>query len=141
MRSARRAATALREVLLTCASRRNWYRVEGSSMAPTLEPDDCVFLKRTTAKLPEPGTLVVVSDPERRGATLIKRVRSHGDDTFSVMSDNPSEGRDSRHFGSLSPTALLGQVTLVISSSGRVWIPKSAPRTSLPVRKKEFSPA
>ena len=79
-------------------------------MVPTIEPGDIVAIAPAADALPEPGTLVLVRDPEEPSRTLIKRVGSRGQDTFAVSSDCPTEGRDSRHFGSLRREHLLGIV-------------------------------
>lgn len=79
-------------------------------MEPALSPGDVLLLRPVRGGLPRVGSLVVLHDPADARRLLVKRVVSHGDATFSVGSDNPTEGRDSRHFGSLRPTELVGRV-------------------------------
>ena len=102
-------------------------------MLPTLTPGDVLILTAPPARLPDVGSLVVVEDPTRPGHRLVKRVASHGRATFSVSSDNPLEGRDSRHFGSLQPTQLVGQVRLVLPL-GRWRPPRTAAGGAGPTR-------
>lgn len=80
-------------------------------MHPTLEDGDLVWVQ-PMSELPSVDEIVVVRDPERPGHTLIKRVRSRGDASFSVGSDDPTVGRDSRHFGSLRQPHLLGRAVV-----------------------------
>lgn len=101
--SARRLLARLRRLRI--------FRVSGESMRPTLRDGDWVLVDACGARMPSPGDLVVVRDPDNR--VLVKRVRSRSDKTFAVGSDNPLEARDSRHFGSLSPKHLVGNVIAV----------------------------
>lgn len=86
-------------------------------MAPALSSGDWLCVD-TWSRRPQPGELVVVRDPQRPGHLLVKRVRSVGQASFAVGSDDPTSGRDSRHFGSLSASHLLGKVTGRMSTTG-----------------------
>ena len=97
--------------------RRRLYRVSGDSMRPTLHPDHWIWVALTQPQLPNVDDLVMVTDPATPSRLLVKRVRSKGQATFSVGSDNPLEGRDSRHFGSLSPEQLHGYVIACIDTA------------------------
>lgn len=105
----------LSELPALVSGRRRYYRVSGESMSPTLASGELLAIEVSRDRKPEKGQIVVVRDPERPGKTLVKRVRSRGDTTFAVGSDAPDQGRDSRHFGSLSLDALIGRVTWVWS--------------------------
>ncbi|MEM9875144.1 MAG: nickel-type superoxide dismutase maturation protease [Myxococcota bacterium] len=99
---------------------RGWcYAVAGDSMRPTLGPGDVVAVRKR-GRAPRVGDVVVVRDPERSGKVLVKRVRSLGRATVAVGSDDPAAGRDSRHFGSLPRSAILGRVVVVLSRDGRL---------------------
>ena len=50
---------------------------------------------------------------------VIKRVRSHGGATVALGSDNPTEGTDSRDFGSIESMDIIG---IVILSSRLSWL-------------------
>ena len=89
------------------------FRVSGHSMTPTLNPGDWVLTNPVNSESPQPGELVVIRSPEDARRTLVKRVRSIGARTFSVGSDNPLDGRDSRHFGPVRPEHFLGRVIAV----------------------------
>ncbi|MEM7675359.1 MAG: S26 family signal peptidase [Myxococcota bacterium] len=104
-------------------------KVAGRSMTPTLEPGDWLLVRKDrpqqqpdaahlkssasgndTPSLPTPGEIVLVRHPHEADKILVKRVQSNGQKTFTVGSDNPFEGKDSRHFGSLPAEACLGYV-------------------------------
>jgi phage repressor protein C with HTH and peptisase S24 domain len=88
-------------------------------MMPTLHPGDVLVLRTLRQPLPDVGALVVVHDPARPGRRLVKRVASQGRATFSVSSDNPLEGRDSRQFGSLQAEQVVGCVAWVLPLGDR----------------------
>jgi len=78
-------------------------------MCPTLSDEDLVLVRFTHGKAPEIGRLVVARHPENRNI-IIKRVRSRGDSAAYLSSDNPTEGTDSRHFGSVDFANIIGTV-------------------------------
>ena len=85
-------------------------------MVPTLEPGSFVIVdpSPTAVAAITPGDVVVVRHPARELA-MIKRVTSvDGGHTVEVGSDNPAEGTDSRHFGPVSSTGVVGVVTRVL---------------------------
>lgn len=114
-----------KELVAWLCARRRWYRVRGNSMYPTLKADDCVLVDtRARSAKPDIGRIVVVHDPERSDAWLVKRVASHGDNTFALQSDNPADARDSRQFGSLELDALIGPATVLFTPDGKLrWLP------------------
>ena len=79
-------------------------------MTPTLQPGDWLWVTTDTASPPRPEELVVIRHPDAADRILIKRVRSCGLASFSVGSDNPAAGTDSRHFGSLDLSHFVGRV-------------------------------
>lgn len=101
------------DLLQWSLGRRRLYRVRGDSMSPALANGDWVLVDiRDRRRLPRPGTLVVAEEPGD-GRVVIKRVRSHGDRTIALGSDNPLEARDSRHFGSIGADQIVGPVTQI----------------------------
>lgn len=85
-------------------------RVEGYSMTPTLQPGDWLWVDTNTAAMPRPEELVVIRHPTAHARLLVKRVRSCGQTTFSVGSDDPTTAQDSRHFGPICPAGFIGRV-------------------------------
>lgn len=117
----RLAQLALGELSRVWPLRYRLVRVRGHSMEPTLHDGDWVlFAERSGSGLPAIGALVVARSPELPEREVVKRVTSHGQGTFALGSDNPLEGRDSRHFGSLTTRELRGQV---------IWVWASRPKT------------
>lgn len=83
-------------------------------MHPTLHDDDVVWADPSIGfRDLAVGDLVVVRHPCEPGLLMVKRVSSFGNARFSVSSDNPLEGQDSRHFGPLSDADLVGLVRRV----------------------------
>lgn len=77
--------------------------------------------------MPPIGSLVVLAASCTRGdASLVKRVSSHGSDRFAVSSDNPSDARDSRHFGSVEPADCLGLVRVIFTKRGELRLVRDA---------------
>lgn len=91
-------------------------------MEPTLVAGDVLWIDTSAHGLPEVGELVLIQDPQEPARDMVKRVRSRGQASFSVGSDDPTQGRDSRHFGSLRLEHLRGHVVGVWSSSGWSWV-------------------
>lgn len=115
LRRRRTRLTALTAALaaVTVAAARSLVRIEvvGDSMKPTLWPGDRVLALRHCRVAP--GDLVVVRDPRHPDRLLVKRVAAvAGDGTGRVTleGDNPGASTDSRAFGDVEPSAVVGRV-------------------------------
>lgn len=106
--------------------------VEGASMAPALLPGDRLLVvrrPRCLAHWPAPGEVVAVRDPRHPARVLVKRVgfvdRDRG--TVEVLGDDPSASTDSRAFGPVPASMVLGQAVYRYAPPGRVgggpWYP------------------
>ena len=83
--------------------------VADTSMQPALRPGDRVLALAWVR--PRAGDDVVVRDPDARGTFLLKRVDHFtGDGLVVVRGDNPYVSRDSRHFGALPRSLIVGRV-------------------------------
>jgi nickel-type superoxide dismutase maturation protease len=82
--------------------------VEGRSMEPTLAPGDRLLVVR--ARRVHAGDVVAVRDPRGARRVLVKRVSAVLDDEIVVRGDNPSASTDSRSFGPVPASAVLGRV-------------------------------
>lgn len=82
--------------------------VEGPSMLPELAPGDRLIALRTPVL--ERGDLVAVRDPEERERILVKRVRRLHATTVEVAGDNAAASRDSRQFGPVARSDVLGRI-------------------------------
>lgn len=80
-------------------------------MLPTLRPGDRLWIQygRPVA----PGDVVVARFPD--GTVAVKRAVERRGDGWWLLSDNPSEGIDSRHRGVVASDAVLAVVR------SRVW--------------------
>jgi nickel-type superoxide dismutase maturation protease len=107
-----------------------WYhpvrRVEviGLSMAPALHPGDRLVVVRLPWRLPfgpVPGQVVAVRDPRRPDRILIKRVRSvdRRAGTLDVEGDDRRSSTDSRSFGPVSRSAIVGRAVYRYAPAGR----------------------
>ncbi len=83
-------------------------------MCPALNDGDYVLVKTSGNRRPQLGRVVVAQHPQTK-ATIIKRVLSMGTDAAYLASDNPNEGSDSRHFGSVSFSDIVGPVAQRLS--------------------------
>jgi nickel-type superoxide dismutase maturation protease len=94
--------------------------VEGTSMLPTLEPGDRLVAVRVPSQWPlRPGTVVAVRDPRDPRRVLVKRVRSSRAGGIEVIGDNPNASTDSRQFGALRRSALVGRCVYRYGPPGR----------------------
>jgi signal peptidase I len=86
-------------------------RVSGNSMAPTLGSGDIVVSAR---RIPLPGDIVIA---RQNGREVIKRVTKISDGQFYLVGDNSFESQDSRHFGSVPSSAILGVIMIYLPSA------------------------
>ena len=115
---------AIRSTRRRLAIRGEFLRVEGFSMAPTLNPGQIVFVRRGAyrRRAPQRGE-VVVARPEACGRRLMikrlaglphDRIELHGrswqlgDDEFFLLGDDEAGSTDSRSFGPVAGRDLLG---------------------------------
>lgn len=94
-------------------------------MVPTLIDGDMVLLADVSGSdVAIAGQLVVVNHPSQP-ALIIKRVeRIESDGSLYVVSDNRADGTDSRSFGAVSASGLVGTVEFCLS---RPWQDLSKP--------------
>jgi nickel-type superoxide dismutase maturation protease len=90
-----------------------WFRatVEGLSMIPVLAPGERVLVRRTRELAP--GDVVVARDPE--GRLVVKRLiraetTTDGELGWWIEGDNAEASTDSRAYGAIPTTAMLGRV-------------------------------
>jgi nickel-type superoxide dismutase maturation protease len=112
--------------LLAAARYHPFRRVEvvGSSMVPALLPGDRLVVLRVPWRSPfrpGPGQVVALRDPRRPDRILIKRVRSvdSGLGTLEVEGDSRQFSTDSRLFGPVSRSAIIGRAVYRYAPSGR----------------------
>jgi nickel-type superoxide dismutase maturation protease len=91
--------------------------VEGASMEPTLAPGDRVLVVR--ARRLHAQDVVAVRDPRDPGRVLVKRIGAVLEDGIVVRGDNPAASTDSRSFGPVPTTAVIGRVVRCYAPSWR----------------------
>ena len=103
----------------------SWFLVRGHSMSPFgrspvgREPSsnegDFVLVNRISYLFSRPkvGQLVVLKDPRDSSRLILKRVTGARDSSFWVEGDNFADSRDSRQFGWVPKTALVGRAFVI----------------------------
>jgi nickel-type superoxide dismutase maturation protease len=81
--------------------------VAGTSMLPTLQPGDRLLVRR--GRRARPGDLVVLPDPRDAARVLVKRVRATRTHGVEVAGDNLGASTDSRTFGVVPRSSVLGR--------------------------------
>ena len=91
--------------------------VSGKSMEPKYFDGDKLFVSKILYRFLKPhrGGIVVVHDP-RTGRLIVKRIESVEDNKYFVMGDNSARSTDSREFGVVEKSAIVGKVILRYSS-------------------------
>lgn len=106
-------------------------KVEGRSMAPAFLPGDClVVVKPASRSLAglfggapgvKPGEVVAVRDPRHPGRVLVKRVSwvDGNAGTVEVLGDARQASTDSRTFGPVPMSSVLGRAVYRYAPPGR----------------------
>jgi nickel-type superoxide dismutase maturation protease len=102
-----------REIGCWALGKRWRFRVAGNSMLPTLQPgEDVLVMPVHTATMLSPGDIVICLHPLTPSLRMVKRISEiFYDGSCYVLSDNTAEGTDSRSFGVLDRTLIVGRVT------------------------------
>jgi nickel-type superoxide dismutase maturation protease len=96
--------------------------VSGDSMRPTLLAGDRLLVG--PAGRLRVGDVVAVADPRLPSRLLVKRVRSVGLGSVEVGGDNERASTDSRHFGAVARSLVVGRVLYRYGPVGRAgWRP------------------
>lgn len=102
-----------RDLCLLLLGRRRRFRVSGASMLPLLSPNQEVLIDPAAYRhtCPQAGDVVVAYHPHQPNLPIIKRVLFvEADGRCYLQGDNPAASTDSRRFGLVAPTAVVGRV-------------------------------
>jgi nickel-type superoxide dismutase maturation protease len=110
-------ASAIAVVVGVVAVRPRRVVVEGRSMEPTLAPGDRVLVVR--ARRLHALDVVAVRDPRDPKRVLVKRIGAVLEDEVVVRGDNPAASTDSRSFGPVPKSAVIGRVVRCYAPSWR----------------------
>jgi nickel-type superoxide dismutase maturation protease len=94
-------------------------KVRGHSMRPDFESGDVVLLDSSSRRDPPigAGDVVVTRHPFRRNTRILKRVEHLTEEGRLFLKGDDLEGStDSRSFGSIDPSAVLGVVVANLGS-------------------------
>lgn len=121
----------MKEFLLWLMGRRRRFRVNGPSMLPLLQPGDEVLVNsydyKNSDRTPIPGEVVIVQHPQQPELRMVKRVvsiepnpslleeSSSASLYYWIEGDNPLASTDSRSFGAVPLSCILGTVTVRFS--------------------------
>ena len=108
----------LKEKFCLLIGRRKPFRVEGSSMSPTLNDGDIVLID-AHAGIAE-GSIILADHPYKKSVKILKRLTGFSENGEMVLiGDNPEESTDSRAFGSVPLKNFRGVVTSRLKKNGR----------------------
>lgn len=93
--------------------------VAGHSMEPALREGDRLFVL-PPRRQPRIGEVVVVRDPRDTTRLLLKRVAAVRDGQVTVMGDRRDHSTDSRYFGDVPLTDVVGRAAFRYKPLGRV---------------------
>jgi nickel-type superoxide dismutase maturation protease len=106
--------TTYKELLLLLLRRRKRLKVVGESMLPLLQPGDEILLDSDAYRkyLPQIGDIIVIMHPLQSNLTIVKRITAiNNHDGYFVTGDNSTASTDSRHWGTIKFSDILGKVT------------------------------
>lgn len=106
--------TTYREIILLLLRKRKRLRVVGESMLPLLQPGDEILLDPFAYQKSSPqiNDIIVTQHPLQPNLSIVKRINGINDgDRYFVTGDNRKASTDSRHWGSIKSSDIIGKVT------------------------------
>lgn len=106
--------TTYRELLLLLLRRRKRLKVVGESMLPLLQPGDEILLDLHAYQKysPQIGDIIVTLHPLQVNLPIVKRITAlKEDNSYFVTGDHAEASTDSRHWGTIEFSDIMGKVT------------------------------
>lgn len=106
--------TSYSEFLLLILRRRRRFKVTGESMMPSLQPGEQILIAPYIYRqqLPQLGDIIVTTHPQQKQLMIVKRItRINEDGSYFVTGDNLAASNDSRHWGTIKLTDIIGKAT------------------------------
>lgn len=106
--------TDLQALLLLLLGKRKRFKVVGQSMSPLLRQGEEILInpKAYNQSSPKINDVVVTIHPHNSRLAIVKRVKEVAeDDSYFLIGDNPEKSTDSRHWGKISRSKIIGKVT------------------------------
>jgi signal peptidase I len=88
------------------------FRIEGSSMQPSLEHGSYVVVNKWYRRLKANYIILFLNEGKRPFVKRINAIAANG--VISVVGDNRARSEDSRRFGPIKKQAVIGKVIAVI---------------------------
>ena len=101
------------DIFLWMMRRRHRFRITGLSMVPILQPGEIVLVddRAYVSRIPQQGDIVVAWHPFEKEVRVVKRIRWVSDDHHCFLEGiNQAESTDSRSWGMVALTMIVGQV-------------------------------
>ncbi len=90
-------------------------------MEPTVREGDWLLVRQLRRR-PRVGELVIAADPREPARLLVKRVSAIDGDRVTVRGDRPDRSTDSRDFGDLAASEILGSPVLRYAPLERIGL-------------------
>ncbi|MEM8828472.1 MAG: nickel-type superoxide dismutase maturation protease [Cyanobacteria bacterium P01_G01_bin.19] len=101
-------------LLLLLWGKRKRFKVVGKSMLPFLQPGEEILIDPQAYRRAKPqlDDVVLIKHPHNLQLNIVKRVvRIEENDNYFVVGDNLPMSTDSRHWGSIHLTKIIGKAT------------------------------
>jgi len=91
------------------------FKVKEQSMEPWAREGDFVLVDKMSYLFfkPKVGHVVVVRHPQRPNLFLLKRIVQESEGMYSMKGDNALKSIDSRHFGLVLQSSIMGRAYIV----------------------------
>ncbi|MDA3950282.1 MAG: nickel-type superoxide dismutase maturation protease [Spirochaeta sp.] len=91
------------------------FAVDGDSMLPKIAPGEVLVVNRLAFAFgpPRPGDVLLFRHPDNGQPTVKRLAGYHRHSLMELRGDNARSSIDSRHYGGVSTTALIGKVIFV----------------------------